>query len=148
MGCPACGGSATLEVGPDRPPSTSLSDAVLDATEDERLDVVQACWDCGWQEEHLHRVEAINTTAGGADAIERVEYQRMLSLTHLRSRGVDPRYRLSGCQGENIGLKIFHRGIIDRDPVVSVSPKGPAGPHPRQPARTACGAGSARLRRR
>ncbi|WP_255246189.1 hypothetical protein [Halolamina sp. CBA1230] len=63
MDCPACGGPVTLEVGPDRPPSTSLSDAVLDATEDEWLDVVQACWDCGWQEERLHRVEAIDTTA-------------------------------------------------------------------------------------
>ncbi|WEL27461.1 hypothetical protein [Haloferax volcanii] len=71
MDCPACGGSVTLEVGPDRPPSTSLSDAVLDAAEDERLDVVRTCWDCGWQEERRLRVEAIDTTAGDADAIER-----------------------------------------------------------------------------
>lgn len=71
MDCPACGGSVTLEVGPDRPPSTSLSDAVLDAAEDERLDVVRICWDYGWQEERRLRVEAIETTAGDADAIER-----------------------------------------------------------------------------
>ncbi|UPV76984.1 hypothetical protein M0R89_22295 (plasmid) [Halorussus limi] len=71
MDCPACGGPVTLEVGPDRPPSTSLSNAVLDAAEDERLDVVRTCWDCGWQEEHRLRVEAIDTTAGDADAIER-----------------------------------------------------------------------------
>jgi hypothetical protein len=71
MDCPACGGPVTLEVGPDRPPSTSLSDAVLDAAEDERLDVVRTCWDCGWQEERQLRVEAIDTTAGDADAIER-----------------------------------------------------------------------------
>ena len=71
MDCPACGGPVTLEVGPDRPPSTSLSDAVLDAAEDERLDVVRTCWDCGWQEERRLRVEAIETTAGDADAIER-----------------------------------------------------------------------------
>ncbi|WP_353635411.1 hypothetical protein ABSL23_16205 (plasmid) [Halobacterium sp. NMX12-1] len=71
MDCPACGGSVTLEVGPDRPPSTSLSDAVLDAAEDERLDVVRTCWDCGWQEERRLRIEAIETTAGDADAIER-----------------------------------------------------------------------------
>lgn len=70
MDCPACGGSVTLEVGPDRPPSTSLSDAVLDAAEDERLDIVRTCWDCGWQEERQLRVEAIETTAGDADAIE------------------------------------------------------------------------------
>ena len=71
MDCPACGGSITLEVGPDRPPSTSPSDAVLDAAEDERLDVVRTCWDCGWQEERRLRVEAIDTTAGDADAIRR-----------------------------------------------------------------------------
>jgi len=71
MDCPACGGPVTLEVGLDRPPSTSLSDAVLDAAEDERLDVVRTCWDCGWQEERQLRVEAIDTTAGDADAIER-----------------------------------------------------------------------------
>jgi len=71
MDCPACGGPVTLEVGPDRPPSTSLSDAVLDAAEDERLDVVRTCWDCGWQEERRIRVEAIETTAGDTDAIER-----------------------------------------------------------------------------
>ena len=71
MDCPACGGPVTLEVGPDRPPSTSLSDAVLDAAEDERLDVVRTCWDCGWQEERRLRMEAIETTAGDADAIER-----------------------------------------------------------------------------
>ncbi|MFD1600669.1 hypothetical protein ACFSBX_17150 [Halobellus rarus] len=71
MDCPACGGPVTLEVGPDRPPSTSLTDVVLDAAEDERLDVVRTCWDCGWQEERQLRVEAIETTAGDADAIER-----------------------------------------------------------------------------
>jgi hypothetical protein len=70
MDCPACGGSVTLEVGPDQPPSTSLPDALLAAAEDGRLDVVRACWDCGWQEEHRLRVEAIDTTAGDADAIE------------------------------------------------------------------------------
>jgi hypothetical protein len=71
MDCPACGGPVTLEVGPDRLPSTSLSDAVLDAAEDERLDVVRTCWDCGWQEERQLRVESIETTAADADAIER-----------------------------------------------------------------------------
>jgi len=71
MDCPACGGPVTLEVGPDRLPSTSLSDAVLDAAADERLDVIRTCWDCGWQEERRLRVEAIDTTAGDADSIER-----------------------------------------------------------------------------
>jgi hypothetical protein len=71
MDCPACGGPVTLEVGPDRLPSTSLSDAVLDAAEDERLDVVRTCWDCGWQEERRLRIEAIDTTAGDDAMIER-----------------------------------------------------------------------------
>lgn len=71
MDCPVCGGSVTLDVGPDRPPSTSVTDAVLDAAEDERLDVVRACWGCGWQEECRLRVEAIDTTVGDADTIER-----------------------------------------------------------------------------
>jgi len=71
MDCPACGGPITLEVGPDRLPSTSLSDAVLDAAEDDRLDVVRTCWDCGWHEERRLRVEAIETTAGDDAVIER-----------------------------------------------------------------------------
>lgn len=71
MDCPACGGPVTLEIGPDRLPSTSLTDAVLDAAADERLDVFRTCWDCGWQEERRLRVEAIETTAGDTDAIER-----------------------------------------------------------------------------
>jgi len=72
MDCPACGGPVTLEVGPDRLPSTSLTDAVLDAAADECLDVLRTCWDCGWQEERRLRVEAIETTAGDTDTIERV----------------------------------------------------------------------------
>jgi hypothetical protein len=72
MDCPACGGPVTLEIGPDRLPSTSLTDAVLDAAVDERLDVLRTCWDCGWQEERRLRVEAIETTAGDTDTIERV----------------------------------------------------------------------------
>jgi hypothetical protein len=71
MDCPACGGPVTLEVGPDKPPSTSLTNAVLDAAEDERLDVVRTCWACGWQEERRLRVEAIDTTAGDDAVIER-----------------------------------------------------------------------------
>jgi len=71
MDCPACGGPVTLEIGPDRLPSTSLTDAVLDAAADEHLDVLRTCWDCGWQEERRLRVEAIETTAGDTDAIER-----------------------------------------------------------------------------
>lgn len=71
MDCPACGGPVTLEIGPNRLPSTSLTDAVLDAAEDECLDVLRTCWDCGWQEERRLRIEAIETTAGDDAVIER-----------------------------------------------------------------------------
>jgi len=71
MDCPACGGPVTLEIGPNRLPSTSLTDAVLDAAADERLDVLRTCWDCGWQEERRLRIEAIDTTAGDDAVIER-----------------------------------------------------------------------------
>lgn len=71
MDCPACGGPVTLEIGPNRLPSTSLTDAVLDAAENECLDVLRTCWDCGWQEERRLRIEAIETTVGDDAVIER-----------------------------------------------------------------------------
>lgn len=71
MDCPACGGPVTLEIGPNRLPSTSLTDAVLDAAADECFDVLRTCWDCGWREERRLRLEAIDTTAGDDTAIER-----------------------------------------------------------------------------
>ena len=71
MDCPACGSPVTLEVGPDRPLSTSLSDAVLAAEEDERIEVTRDCWDCGWHETRALRVASIDTTAGDETAVER-----------------------------------------------------------------------------
>ena len=71
MDCPACGSSLTLEVGPKRPLSTSLPDAILVADEDERIEVTWDCWDCGWQEARQIRVESIDTTAGDETAVER-----------------------------------------------------------------------------
>lgn len=79
MDCPACGGPVTLEIGPNRLPSTSLTDAVLDAAEDERLDVLRTCWDCGWQEERQLRVEAIDTTAGDDAVIERATLREKIT---------------------------------------------------------------------
>lgn len=71
MDCPACGSPLTLEVGPERPLSTSLPDALLTAAEDESIDVVRDCWDCGWHEERQIRVESIDTTEGDEVAVER-----------------------------------------------------------------------------
>jgi len=64
MDCPACGSSVTLEVGPDRLLSTSLSDIVLTAEEDERIEGLRDCWDCGWHETRALRIASIDTTAG------------------------------------------------------------------------------------
>lgn len=44
MDSPACGGSVTLAVESDRPPSTALTDAILDAAEDEWIDIGRKCW--------------------------------------------------------------------------------------------------------
>jgi hypothetical protein len=71
MDCPARGSPVTLEVGPDRPLSTSLSDAVLAAEEDERIEVSRDCWDCGWHEMRQLSIESIDTTAGDETAVER-----------------------------------------------------------------------------
>ena len=71
MDCPACGSPVTFEVGPDRPLSMSLSDAVLAAEEDERIEVTRDCWDCGWHETRQLRIESVDTTAGDQIAVER-----------------------------------------------------------------------------
>ena len=42
MDCPACGSPLTLEVGPERPLSTSLRDAILAAEAGERLEITRA----------------------------------------------------------------------------------------------------------
>nr|WP_256031213.1 hypothetical protein [Natronomonas aquatica] len=60
-----------LEVGPDRPFSTSPTDALLSATEDESIEVFRDCWDCGWHEERQIRVESIETTEGDEVAVKR-----------------------------------------------------------------------------
>jgi predicted nucleic acid-binding Zn-ribbon protein len=69
--CPTCGSPLTLEVGPERPLSTSLRDAVLAAEADERLEITRACWDCGWQEVRQVHVESIDTTTGDEATVER-----------------------------------------------------------------------------
>lgn len=71
MDCPACGSSLTLEVGTDYPVSTSPAEAILAADEDECIEVIQSCWNCGWREERQLRVASIETTAGDETAVER-----------------------------------------------------------------------------
>ncbi|AEH39255.1 hypothetical protein [Halopiger xanaduensis] len=71
MDCPACGSPVTLKVGPEQPLSTSLSDAVLAADPDERVEVTRDCWNCGWHEIRQLRVESIDTTEGNEAAVKR-----------------------------------------------------------------------------
>jgi len=71
MDCPACGSSVTLKVGPNHPPSASLTNALLAADEDECIEVSRNCWNCGWHEERQVCVASIETTERDEIAIER-----------------------------------------------------------------------------
>lgn len=41
MDCPKCGGPATLEVGPEQPITALLTDVLIDAEEDERIEATR-----------------------------------------------------------------------------------------------------------
>lgn len=71
MDCPACGGPVSRDVGPDRPPTTPLAEAILSADEDECVGVTQTCWNCGWQEDRQIRVTSITTSDGDLDVVAR-----------------------------------------------------------------------------
>jgi hypothetical protein len=60
-----------MEVGPDRPVSASVADALLAATEDEQLMISRNCWACGWAEERAVVIDSIETTEGDTDTVER-----------------------------------------------------------------------------
>jgi len=62
-----------MEVGPDRPLSASVVDALITANEDEQIEIARTCWECGWHEERLVRIESIETTQGNDGAVERSE---------------------------------------------------------------------------
>ena len=51
MKCPACGGSVTMEVGPELPSSTSVVNALLTADEGEGIVIARNCWACRWSQE-------------------------------------------------------------------------------------------------
>lgn len=67
----ACDGPATMEVGPDLPPSTSVVKALLATDAEEQLELSRTCWVCGWQETRVVCIESIETTTGNAHTIER-----------------------------------------------------------------------------
>jgi hypothetical protein len=71
MECPACGGPVTLEVGPDKPHSASVTDVLLAADEDEQIIVARNCWGCGWKEKRSVSIDSIETTEGDTQAVER-----------------------------------------------------------------------------
>jgi len=60
-----------LEVGPERPLSTSLLQATLGADTDEHIEITRDCWNCGWHEMRQLRVECIDTTLGDETTVKR-----------------------------------------------------------------------------
>jgi hypothetical protein len=71
MECPSCGGPVTIEVWPDQLLSTSVTDALLAADEDEQIVIARNCWVCGWGEERSVSIDPIETTEGDTHAVER-----------------------------------------------------------------------------
>ena len=71
MECPACGGPVTMEIGPDQPPSASVTDALLAANEDEQIILARNCWACEWSEERSVIIDSIETTEGNSQTVER-----------------------------------------------------------------------------
>jgi hypothetical protein len=60
-----------MEVGPTLPPSASVVKALLAADAEEQLELSRTCWECGWQETRVVRIDSIETTTGDAHTIER-----------------------------------------------------------------------------
>lgn len=71
MKCPECSSTVTIEIGPERPLSMSLVDAVIAADEDERIDLSRSCWNCGWHETRSIRVDEIETVTGDEQVAKR-----------------------------------------------------------------------------
>jgi hypothetical protein len=71
MNCPSCGSPVTLDLGGDWPLSTTVPEAVLGVDEGASIEITRTCWDCGWQESRLVRIETIDTTAGDDHAAKR-----------------------------------------------------------------------------
>ncbi|MFC7130579.1 hypothetical protein [Haloferax chudinovii] len=60
-----------MEVGPNWPPSISVAKALLAADAEEQLELSRNCWECGWQETRVVRIDSIETTTGDAHTIKR-----------------------------------------------------------------------------
>lgn len=71
MECPDCGAPVTMEVGPEHPLTASLVDALIAADEDEQIKISRNCWECGWREERLIRVESVETIDGDEPVAKR-----------------------------------------------------------------------------
>ena len=72
MNCPDCGSEAvSLEVSPDCSPLATLAAAVRRADEGDVLDVVRACWTCGWTETRELELRSIRVDRGDESVVER-----------------------------------------------------------------------------
>ncbi|WP_115891656.1 hypothetical protein [Haloferax sp. Atlit-48N] len=82
MECPDCGEPyVSREVGPGRPPSTPLANAILDTEQGEEVILHRQCWTCGWSEDRHIEVAAIETEHGDPEIVDR--QQRLSELVGL-----------------------------------------------------------------
>ncbi|WP_042662467.1 hypothetical protein [Haloferax sp. ATB1] len=82
MECPDCGEPyVSREVGPGRPPSTPLANAILDTEQGEEVILHRQCWTCGWSEDRHVEVAAIETEHGDPEIVDR--QQRLSELAGL-----------------------------------------------------------------
>ena len=86
MDCPVCSGSLTVEVGPSMSFSTSLSNAILAAGEDECIKVIRDCWQSGCHEGREVRIEYIEVTDGDSQVVDRA---RLVSAIHEELDGIE-----------------------------------------------------------
>lgn len=79
MECPDCGEpDISQEVGPGRPPSTPLADAILDTEQGDEVVLHRQCWTCGWSEDRHVKVAGIETEHGDPATVDR--QQRLSEL--------------------------------------------------------------------
>ena len=76
MDCPECD-SATVSIdldsdpGSDIPPTLSITEAILELTESDTIDVTRLCWECGWREMRAVTVDTVDVELGDESIAKR-----------------------------------------------------------------------------